>query len=129
MVGKGQAMGLIKGFTWDLFISYARNDDPETTPWVTRLVAQLRQALPQRLGSKDLKMFFDKSDIRGPGELDPKITAGVKESAFFVALLSRSYVMSDWCIKELKYFLDFKFNVASVGFQCSIRRPAPSGRV
>jgi hypothetical protein len=98
-------MALLPGFEYDVFLSYSQTDNqPTDTGWVTRLKAELDRITPARLIRGDFKICFDLKDFGGAGELDSKVREKVQSSAFLLIVLSRSYLQSPWCLKELAAF-------------------------
>jgi hypothetical protein len=96
-------MGYAKAFDYDLFISYAREDDLEGR--VSEFVVRLRTALSQRLGERP-SLYFDTQDgAAGVGTTD-EILAAVRRSALFLAVGSPTYVHRDFTRRELETFSD-----------------------
>lgn len=83
-----------------LFLSYHRT--PETTPAMERLY---RRAKVQ-LGGAGLVPFFDKASIDAGDAWMPAIDDALARSAFFLALVSVDYWLSEQCRRELDIALD-----------------------
>lgn len=97
-------MSYVPGFRYDLFVSYASEDNVDG--WVEKFTSHLTGELARLLGRpfSDKTVFLDKSRLRVgqayPGELDQ----AARDSAYIVAMLSPSYATSDWCARELNVF-------------------------
>lgn len=105
-------MAYVPEFEFDIFVSYARIDDeadfPKDTNWVTTLVAYLSTALRKRLGGTgDLKIFFDRSEMKSNDEL-AELKRAARNSALFLAVCSRSYAERSWTKDELEAFASQK---------------------
>ncbi|MBO6717569.1 MAG: TIR domain-containing protein [Rhizobiaceae bacterium] len=103
-------MGYASGFEYDLFISYARNDDQEQTStgrgWVSEFVSRLQATLRSRLGDADaLRIYFDQSSLGANHQLDELLSAA-RRSAIFLAIGSPSYAKREWTRKELAAFAE-----------------------
>lgn len=72
-----------------VFISHSKNDHP----FVERLV--------KRLNSDGIETWLDDADIALGESIPAAIEKGLNESQYFVAILSRSSVASDWVKTEL----------------------------
>jgi hypothetical protein len=91
---------------YDVFLSYNHGDDEafglERRRWVSSFCEDFSIRLRQVLGRK-AAVFMDP---RQPGEIDfeKDIVEALNSSALFLAVLSPSYVQSDWCARELTQF-------------------------
>jgi hypothetical protein len=101
---------------YDLFISYAHQGDNTSREAVAALVARLHAELEsdfRRRFNRDLEIFFDKEDIRDFDHWQVRCHRALRDSRFFIACLSRSYLRSDacrweweeWCRHELEHGL------------------------
>lgn len=101
---------------YDLFISYAHQGDNTSREAVTALVARLHAELEadfRRRFNRDLEIFFDKEDIRDFHHWQVQCHRALRDSRFFIACLSRTYLRSDacrweweeWCRHELEHGL------------------------
>jgi hypothetical protein len=101
-------MAFVKGYTHDVFISYAHADDKPVTGadrgWVTAFAADLRTALSQRL-SGDADIWMDLHELRGNVPLTPAIMQALGSTAAFVVVTSPRYLASEWCTREREGFL------------------------
>lgn len=87
----------------DVFISYARED----YPWVEKFKAELNRALCSKLRANIApEIFFDTETIRAGRVFDKDIPDSLAATGFLLAMVSRRYNASTYCIqKELAYFL------------------------
>jgi len=101
---------------YDLFISYAHQGDNASREAVTALVARLHAELEsdfRRRFNRDLEIFFDKEDIKDFDHWRVRCHRALRDSRFFIACLSRTYLRSDacrweweeWCRHELEHGL------------------------
>jgi hypothetical protein len=101
---------------YDLFISYAHQGDNTSREAVAALVAMLHAELEadfRRRFNRDLEIFFDKEDIQDFDHWQVRCHRALRDSRFFIACLSRTYLRSDacrweweeWCGHELEHGL------------------------
>ncbi len=84
----------------DLFISYAHQGDNTSSEAVVALVSRLHAELKadfRRRFNRDLEIFFDKEDIQDFEHWQVRCHRALRDSRFFIACLSRSYLRSDAC--------------------------------
>jgi hypothetical protein len=81
---------------WDIFISYAREDED--------MVGQLERLL----AVFDLKVWLDLNELRAAQSLPGKIGEGIAASRFGVAILSPAYEPKKWTNRELNLLLDLE---------------------
>lgn len=94
-------MGVVPGFEFDLFISYAHDNDVDG--WVSNFRDDLEKQLCQQLPARPT-IWFDRSGLRGQA-LDAGIADAVYRSAVLVSVVSSRYLRSDYCVpKELLPF-------------------------
>ncbi|MGO9134745.1 MAG: toll/interleukin-1 receptor domain-containing protein [Methylovirgula sp.] len=101
-------MTFVPGFLHDIFISYTHLDnepDEQKVRWVSEFRNNFESHLRKRLGSDDVSLFFDNSNLEAHQEL-ASLVENAKGSAIFIPVLSRAYVARDWTIKELTAFND-----------------------
>ncbi|HEY2289589.1 MAG TPA: toll/interleukin-1 receptor domain-containing protein [Thermoanaerobaculia bacterium] len=94
--------GFVPGFENDLFISYAHADD---SAWVQVFEKSLGEELSRRLGIR-VSVWQDGKRLRFGQNWQTEIETGVQRSAVFVAVLSPSYEISDWCSRERRCFMN-----------------------
>lgn len=101
-------MGLVKGYKYDVFISYAHLDNEkltgETHGWIEHFFRDLSILLKRKLGERDISIWWDNRRIDGAQAFDDTIREGVTNSAVMVSLFSPSYAKSVYCNQELELF-------------------------
>jgi TIR domain len=92
----------------DVFVSYAHvdNDPDPGVPegWVTTLVNVLRKRLAQRLGRAESFQLWKDEALRGNAPFSDDIMAAIQSSATLLVILSKGYLLSPWCARELEVF-------------------------
>jgi hypothetical protein len=100
-------MAYIPGSDWDVFISYARNDDRPLFEgergWVTTFVRALKVAVSNFLGA-EVRFFFDLDDAGQGFENLEFIKTCVARSALMVSIVSPTYCGRPWTLAELEVF-------------------------
>lgn len=97
-------MAYVPGFQYDLFVSYASEDNVDG--WVeklqTRLTGELAGLLGRPFSAKTV--FFDTLRLN-VGQAYPEVLdKAARDSALLVTLLSPSYATSEWCGRERRVF-------------------------
>jgi hypothetical protein len=98
-------MAYMPGFTHDIFVSYAHTDnepDIYDQMWVSAFVTDLKRQLRINLGVEP-DIFFDRSNLEAWHVLDEILTR-VRSSAIFVAIMSPTYVLKPWTMREFEGF-------------------------
>lgn len=90
----------VPGFEYDLFISYAHQDD---TRWVQAFEDELSDEISRRLGLA-ISTWQDTGKLRAGENWQTGIQEGIRTSAAFVAIVSPSYQNSIWCARERNEF-------------------------
>lgn len=103
-------MGFVHHDDHDVFVSYAHVNNQIlegvlSKGWVTTLVRNLQTLLSNNLGRDVVDVFFDPK-LRGDVELTPELESKARGAAVFLMILSRGYLESEWCRRELRNFLD-----------------------
>lgn len=103
---EGPRTATVPGTKFDIYISYAQNDDEPTTllphGWVNEFVVSLETALKQRLGAATApSIFFAKRDL-GSNKSEADALVEVDHCACMVAICSRSYAQRDLTVLELE---------------------------
>lgn len=105
-------MAYIPGYTHDIFISYAHNDDlpwpGAKQGWVSTLVDFLSTRLTERLGRKEMwSLWFDqfRTSLNQHQQIDSQISDALEQSAILLVILSPGYITSEWCDRERSTFL------------------------
>jgi len=102
-------MGLIPGFEYDIFISYAHVDNVafpgQADGWIEQFYKNLNLMLARRSGRMDtVKIWWDTHKLDGNVVFDDSIESGIKKSAIMICLNSPGYIASDYCKQELDAF-------------------------
>jgi hypothetical protein len=90
----------------EVFVSYRRldNDPPPDGPnvrgFVDYLLTQVRYDLSQ-LGVPNAVLWQDRSKIAPADDWNENISNALNSAELFIAILSKNYITSDWCKKEL----------------------------
>ncbi|MFM7514592.1 MAG: TIR domain-containing protein [Cyanobium sp.] len=95
-------------FKEHVFISYAHLDNLpglDEKGWVTRFNEIFSDYLAARLGTIPT-IWRDEGKLQGNSALTPEIEQGLANSALLVTILSPSYIISAWCLKELRDFCE-----------------------
>jgi TIR domain len=101
-------MAFARGFTHDVFISYAHANNeplfPGSRGWTTHLFQDLPARLRLHLGrAPDLDIFMDEK-LRGNDEVNDSLLEKIRESAIMIVVLTQGYLDSRWCLDELRTF-------------------------
>lgn len=100
-------MAQIPGYEYDIFISYAHNDNHgvwKRPGWVDIFVQSLDSWLRKRRGMTHLKIWRDTKRMQGNTLFDDAIRNALNSSALFFALTSRNFLQSEYCRKEMTWF-------------------------
>lgn len=102
-------MGLIPGYDYDIFISYAHVDNAafpgQADGWIEQFYKNLNLMLAKRFGRLDIvKFWWDHRKLDGSVLFDQSIEEGIKKSAIMICLNSPGYLASDYCKRELDTF-------------------------
>src|SRR4030095_7974608 len=97
-------MAFVEGFEYDVFISYAREDNKGPGAWVSAFCSDFEGRL-KKITSKEARLFLDLNLERNK-DFDRQIKAVVEKSAVFLAVLTENYLTSDYCKDERTWFYD-----------------------
>jgi len=95
---------VVPGFQFDLFVSYAHNDDPpwlDRPGWVTEFILALKDGLKAK--SRDFTLWSDPK-LRTGEDYDVAIGEAIAASAVFLCVLSPAYDDCPYCKKEVAAF-------------------------
>jgi hypothetical protein len=92
-------MAYLPGFENDIFISYVHDNNQDG--WVTRLHNDLQKELDGSV--KGVKIWRDR-ELNSNTRFDEKIKKTIEGSAIFLAITSKRYLMSEYCLQELDWF-------------------------
>jgi hypothetical protein len=103
----------------DVFVSYAQVDDRSPRPgedgWVTLFCNSLKIELEKKVGTiNGVEISFDKR-FSGNPTLEAKIKRILKKTAVFVSILTPGYLASNWCLKEVSWFVQFVGHQLQIG--------------
>ena len=104
-------MAYIKGYQYDIFISYSHLDNlkkfDEARGWVEEFYTNLNILLSQRIGKIDtVKIWWDSNKLDGDILYNQSIAESISTSAIMLCLISPGYLASTYCQKELQLFYD-----------------------
>ena len=101
-------MPFVPGFQNDVFISYSHidNDPPINAKigWVDIFEDILRKRLLVRC-SRQIKIFRD-PELVVLGEFSQQLADALSSTASLICILSNPYLESEWCLRELRHFID-----------------------
>jgi len=95
-----------------IFISYARKDNevpPNPEPTAKGFVKALREQLEYEFSELDPptpQIWQDTSEVDESDQFDPRIEGAVKQADILVVVLSGNWLSSDYCRKELNWFVE-----------------------
>jgi hypothetical protein len=102
----------IPAYKGTIFISYARNDDLKPPSggkkwpgWVEFFWKQLRWELTNR-GVPQTELWLDRYQIEPAEDFTEKIEAALKDACMIIPILSPNWVQREWCIREVKRFVE-----------------------
>jgi len=90
---------------YDIFVSYARRDNDQGC--VTQLVDKIKENF-KRLAGRELKVFFDQTEIRGMDDWRNRLWQGLRESKLLLTCLSPAYFQSPNCEWEVVEYLKYE---------------------
>ncbi|MEZ5932372.1 MAG: TIR domain-containing protein [Alphaproteobacteria bacterium] len=92
------------------FLSYAHADDDFLEGGITWLRDELQRAMHVRTG-KPFRIFLDKDGIDWGQHFPSRLDGALEEARFLIPILSQCYFASDYCMKEVEFFLDLERKV------------------
>jgi len=103
-------MGYVAPEKPDIFVSYAWADNeelPDGAPgWVSEFAEWLLIGLGRAIGRRDACHLWMDLQLPSNARLSPEIEAKIRDCAVMIVVLSRGYLASEWCTKELGQFLE-----------------------
>ncbi|UCH96127.1 MAG: toll/interleukin-1 receptor domain-containing protein [Candidatus Aminicenantes bacterium] len=112
-------MAFTQGFENDVFISYSHRDNLAPR-WVDHFHDALLAALKRKLGDDHAVVWRDQ-ELDANSLFNQKIKRMIDSSAVFLVLLSRNYLKSQYCMKELDWFYSDETGLGiSIGDQSRI---------
>jgi len=102
-------MAYIKGYSYDIFISYAHLDNEKLSGqmlgWIEQFYTDLNILLSRRIGKAGaIEIWWDNKKLDGNILFDESIKTGIKQSAILLCLTTAGYRESEYCLKELELF-------------------------
>ncbi len=88
--------------SYDVFVSYARDDLERVQPWV------------QELKDGGVSTFFDKESLLGGGKWQGEIVEAIDSAKLVILFVSRSSMASEFVPKELALAVEMKKNILPV---------------
>ena len=106
-------MGFINTYKYDIFISYSHLDNKKQIydknfGWVDIFHRQLQIYLDSQFGDT-IKIWRDER-LDGNEQFDDSIKEKIESTAIFLSLVSKGYLNSDYCLKELELFYNYSLN-------------------
>jgi len=98
-------MAHLQGYRHDVFVSYAHA--PQLSDWSQKLCESLASALNYLLGYNTTQPGVDiwmDPDLRRNLPLTAQLRSRIEESALLLIVMSRFYLSSEWCGKEVAWF-------------------------
>jgi len=97
-------------YKYSLFVSYPHVIDKPFVEvkygWVTYLINQLKRTMDINIGRSDnVNLWYDKKELRGNDNIATTIETALNESATILIILSKAYLASYWCKKEMATFI------------------------
>ena len=99
---------LFSSYTYSAFFSYAERDDRAWGWWVLNFADEFDLVLPPRVFGVQVPNAHMSRRDGGPqsGRLGPELKERIDASFAMILFVHDGYVISDWCLEELKYFKD-----------------------
>ncbi|XP_055810182.1 disease resistance protein RPV1-like isoform X2 [Solanum dulcamara] len=85
-------------FRWDLFLSFRGEDTRHG----------FTEKLYNELVRNGIRTFIDNEDLDRGEEISPSLVAAIKDSAASIAVISKNYASSKWCLEELAKISEYK---------------------
>ena len=88
----------------DIFISYAHVDNDSQDKAIDCFVQELESKVNQQVGRASAHRIWKDNRLDGHHSFSAKIQQKLKQSNCLLVFLSRGYLASEWCLKELHTF-------------------------
>ena len=104
-------MAYVPGYDYDIFISFSHQDNrprPDAAEGERGWVEQFRDYLEWWLARRNItdpKVWLDKQRLAGNTDFDQRIEHDLDSTALLFVLHSHNYRQSDYCAKELDWFV------------------------
>lgn len=100
----------------DIFVSYAHiNNKPpsgQEDGWVTHFINNLGNELGQRLGRTEHYDLWMDYRLQGNDQVTPEIEQQLRDANILLIMMSKGWLESEWCVKELAYFCEVQQDVS-----------------
>ena len=97
---------------YDAFISYRHClPDSEIALGLQKKLESFRlpKDIAGKTGKSNLKsVFLDQTELSVADDLSGELSAALLNSDYLIAICSPEYLKSQWCMREIRTFLDFK---------------------
>jgi len=97
-------MAYVASYEYDIFISYAHDDN--TLGWIDSFHEQLSKTLKAMFGKHQPIQIWRDQQMDGNQIFDKTICDIIEKSALFILLLSNNYLSSEYCRKEMNWFIN-----------------------
>jgi len=97
---------------YDIFVSYAHSDNEDG--WIDSFVNILLSTYRKMTGVSP-SIFLDRESLITSDIWDKKIQSALRQSSIMVAVVSPSYILSEWCRKEWSIFVEREIEMRSEG--------------
>jgi hypothetical protein len=99
----------------DVFISYAHDDNEPVIKGETGWVSKFHRALEVRLGQLIKKpIVWRDPKLKGYDEFGEEISAKIAKTKVLLVIISPLWLESEWCMRELREFLEAAENTGGV---------------
>jgi len=85
-------------YVYDVFVNHRGPDCKET----------FATDLHKRLSSYGLRVFLDEQELQRGENLTSQIKGAIREASVHIAVFSKNYAESKWCLEELELMLESK---------------------
>jgi hypothetical protein len=102
-------LGIIVSECYDVFLSYARDDnvlhDDAVSIFQSYLKPRMEAEFRLRFRTpREVEVFMDRDGLPANGDLSEELSDAIAKSTFLIIFLGRAYPNSAWCGKELRLF-------------------------
>ncbi|MFZ4381400.1 MAG: toll/interleukin-1 receptor domain-containing protein, partial [Sandarakinorhabdus sp.] len=87
------------------FFSYARQDDEKADGRLSQLRFLLANELQISYGKQPIRIFQDVAAIPPGDDWEKAINDAINHATFFIPIITRAFVESEWCSKEVSNFI------------------------
>jgi hypothetical protein len=98
----GIAMASSREDGYDLFVSYAHEDDRDG--WIRELIDVIQEIQRRFAPARPWRVFFDTHAICTMDDWEKSIGDGLRSAGAMLVLMSPAYFRSDWCCREWEEF-------------------------